>query len=117
MEIVKGVLVVLHLIGFAMVFGGAVAQVPAAKLGKARVLPVMLWGAIVLLVTGLCLVGSIYALGGEPNNIKIAVKLVVLLALVGHLFSLRKKESISAGALWAVIGMATVNAGIAVLWH
>lgn len=117
MEIVKGILVVLHIVGFGLVFGGAIAQLPAVKKGAARVLPVMLWGALLLLVTGLALVGMIYALGGQPNNIKIGVKLLVLIALIGHIFGVRKKESLSAGALYSIAGMALVNAGIAVLWN
>jgi len=117
MEIVKGILVVLHIVGFALVFGGALAQIPAAKKGTARVLPIMLWGALLLLVTGLALVGMTYALGGAPNNAKIGVKLIVLLALIGHIFGVRKKESLSAGGLYAMAGMALVNAGIAVLWQ
>ncbi|MFT4232018.1 MAG: hypothetical protein QM606_04470 [Leucobacter sp.] len=118
MEIVKGILVVLHLVGFAAVFGGAVVQfVAARKGGPARVLPLMVWGALLLLVTGLALVGMIYAMGGHPNNLKIGVKLIVLLALTGHIFGVRKKESVSAGGFGAIAGMALFNAAIAVLWH
>ena len=117
MEIVKGILVVLHIVGFGLVFGGAIAQLPAVKKGAARVQPVMLWGAFLLLITGLLLVGMIYALGGAPNNMKIGVKLIVLLAMIGHIFGVRKKENLSAGALYPLAGMAGVNAGIAVPWH
>lgn len=118
MEIVKGILVVLHLVGFAAVFGSAIVQFAVArKGGPARVLPIMLWGAILLLVTGLALVGMIYALGGQPNNMKIGIKLIVLLALTGHIFGVRKKESVSAGGFGVIAGMALANAAIAVLWH
>ncbi|MGJ0202935.1 hypothetical protein [Leucobacter sp. gxy201] len=117
MEILQGILVVLHIVGFALVFGGALGQLPNVKKGMARVQPFMLWGALLLLVTGLALVGMTYALGGQPNNMKIGVKLIVLLALIGHIFGVRKKESLSAGGLTAMAGMALVNASIAVLWH
>ncbi|MBL3687456.1 hypothetical protein D3248_10915 [Leucobacter zeae] len=119
MDIVRGVLVVLHIVGFGLVFGGAVGQLSAVKRGAARILPAMIWGALLLLVTGLALVGMAYAMGnGEfVNNAKIGVKLVVLLALIGHVFGVRKKESLSAGGLYALAGMALLNAGIAVLWH
>lgn len=116
MDIVKGILVVLHIVGFAMVFGGALAQLPAVKKGAARVLPIMLWGALLLLLTGLLLVGMTYALGGAPNNAKIGIKLIVLLALIGHIFGVRKKENLSAAALYVIGGLALTNAGIAVLW-
>ncbi|KAF5291815.1 hypothetical protein FQR65_LT20405 [Abscondita terminalis] len=103
MEIVRGILIVLHIVGFGLVFGGAVGQLSAVKRGAARVLPIMLWGALLLLVTGLALVGMIYALDENgPNNFKIAVKLVVLLALIGHIFAVRKKENLSAASLYAI---------------
>ena len=117
MEIVKGILIVLHIAGFAMVFGAALAQLPAVKKGTARVLPIMLWGALLLLVTGLALVGMIYALGGQPNNVKIGVKLIVLLGMIGHILGTRKKENLSAGALYSLAGMALLNVCLAVLWH
>lgn len=116
MEIVNGILVLLHLVGFAMVLGGAVSQLPRAKEGAARIQPTMLWGVILLFITGLALVGMQYALGTSPDNAKIAVKFFVLLVLTGHVFSIRKKESISTGALWAIAGMALLNAALGVLW-
>ena len=116
MDIVKGIFVVLHIVGFAMVFGGALSQLPAVKKGTARVLPIVLWGAILLLVTGLALVGLVYATGGSPDNMKIGVKLLVLLALIGHIFGVRKKTDLSAAGLYVMSGLALLNVGIAVLW-
>jgi len=111
------ILIVLHIAGFGLVFGAAIGQFSAVKQGLARITPAIMWGALLLLVTGLALVGMIYANGGEPNNMKIGVKLIVLLGLLGHIFGLRKKESISAGALGGVALLALVNASIAVLWR
>lgn len=95
MEILNGILVVLHIVGFGLVFGGAIAQLPAAKRGEGRVQPIIVWGVIVLLVTGLALVGLQYALGTPPDNMKITVKFLVLLALAGHVFGIRKKTSVA----------------------
>ncbi|MFV0435594.1 MAG: hypothetical protein ACK5LO_16675 [Leucobacter sp.] len=116
MEIFNGILVVLLIVGFGLVFGGALAQLPAAKRGEGRVQPIVLWGVILLLVTGLALVGMMYALGGSPDNVKIAVKLVVLLALAGHVFGIRKKTGVAPAGFYVIAGLALLNALIAVLW-
>lgn len=117
MEIFQGILVVLHIIGFGVVFGGTLAQLPAVKFGRARITPGILHGTTLLLVTGLLLVASIYMLGGEPNNAKIGVKLAVLIAINVIILMNRKKESVPVGALGAIAGLSVVNVAIAVLWH
>lgn len=117
MEIVKGILVVLHIIGFGTVFGSTLAQLPAVKHAKARVTPGILHGATLILVTGLLLVGSTYMLGGEPNNAKIGAKLLVLIVIYVMILMNRKKESVSGGVLGAIAGLTVVNVAFAVLWH
>lgn len=116
MEILKQVLVVLHILSFGAVMGSAIGQLPAVKQGTAKVTAGMLHGALGLLVTGLALVAMIYALGGEPNNAKIGVKTLVLLTLIVTVIVNRKKESASAGALGAIAGLASLNVALAVLW-
>ncbi len=111
------IFIILHIVGFALVFGGAVGQFSDVKQAAARVTPAILWGALLLLVTGLAMVGLIYAVGGQPNNMKIGVKLVILLGLLGHVLAVRKKENLSMGALSGIAVLALANASIAVLWH
>ena len=117
MDIVKGILVVLHLVGFGAVFGSTLAQFGAVKLGKARITPGILHGASLLFATGLLLVASIYALGDEPNNAKIGVKTLVLIGLIVVILINRKKESVPAGVLGAIAGMSLLNVALAVLWR
>lgn len=117
MLIVKGILVVLHLIGFGAVFGSALAQLSRVKEGVARITPGMLHGATLLLVTGLLLVGSLYMLGTSPNNIKIGVKLVVLAATFVLILVNHRKENVSGGVLGAIAGLSALNVGLAVLWN
>lgn len=117
MDILKGLLIVLHLVGFAMVFGGALAQLPAAKRGEGRVPGLVVWGVVLLLVTGLALVGVAYGLGTPPDNLKITIKSVVLVALAGHVFGIRKKTSVAPAGFIVIAGMALANALLAVLWH
>ncbi|UOQ58025.1 hypothetical protein MUN78_04060 [Leucobacter allii] len=117
MEIVKGILVVLHIVGFGAVFGSTLAQLSAVKEARARITPGILHGANLLFVTGLLLVGSIYMLGGQPNNAKIGVKLLVLIAIIVLILVNRKKQPVSGGVLGAIAGLSAVNVALAVLWH
>ncbi|WP_336651472.1 MULTISPECIES: hypothetical protein [unclassified Leucobacter] len=117
MEIVKGILVVLHLVGFGAVFGGALAQLPAVKAGRARITPGILHGSSLLFATGLLLVASIYMLGNEPNNMKIGVKTLVLIAIIVVILVNRKRDSVPGSVIGAVAGLSLLNVALAVLWH
>lgn len=117
MEIVKGILVVLHLIGFGAVFGSTLAQLSAVKAARARITPGILHGANLLMLTGLLLVASKYMLDEPVNNIKIGVKLIVLIAIYVVVLVNRKKEGVSGGVLGAIAGLSAVNVALAVLWH
>ncbi|MFC5337777.1 hypothetical protein [Leucobacter denitrificans] len=116
MEILKGILLVLHIIGFGAVFGSTLAQLMNVKKGTAKVANGIMHGALLLLVTGLALVGMVYATGGSPDNAKIGVKLLVLIALFVVVLMNRKKEQASGGVLGAIAGLAALNVAIAVLW-
>ncbi|MGO3146244.1 MAG: hypothetical protein ACTIJ6_01050 [Leucobacter sp.] len=116
MEIVKGILLILHIVGFGAVFGAALAQLMNLKKGTAKVTNGLLHGALLLLVTGLALVGMVYATGGQPDNAKIGVKLLVLIGLFVVILMNRKKEQASGGVLGLILGLAVVNVSVAVLW-
>jgi len=116
MEILYNAIVVLHFLGLAALIGGFLVQIKATE----RVVNNAMWhGALTMLVTGLLLVGLAYPLndGADIDNAKIAVKLVVVLVIVGLVWANRKKESISTG-LWATIGgLSILNVIIAVFWQ
>lgn len=116
MELVRDILVVLHIVGFGVVLGGTLAQLPNVKKGTAKISKGILHGSLLLLVTGLALVGMMYALGGSPNNAKIGVKTVVLLAIIVLVLVNRKKETVSGGVLGAIAGLSAVNVALAVIW-
>ena len=112
MEIVANVLVLLHLVGFAALFGGAFVQLK----GPTRVInPAMFHGALTQVVTGLLLVGML-EMGDGPVNAKLAVKSVVLVAILVLVLINRKKEGVAPGPFFAVLGLTLLNAGIAVFW-
>jgi len=116
MEILKGILVVLHILSFAVVFGTTLGQLSNLKTGTAKVTNGILHGSLGLLVTGLALVGMIYGLGGEPNNAKIGAKTLVLVVLIALILMNRKKDTVSGGVLGAIAGLSALNVVLAVLW-
>ena len=74
MQIAQQILVLLHLIGFAALFGGVLVQLRSKE---PEVNAAMLHGSLTLLITGLALVW-LEEIGPDPvNYVKIAIKLVV----------------------------------------
>ncbi|MET0693999.1 MAG: hypothetical protein ABWY56_08705 [Propionibacteriaceae bacterium] len=114
MEIVGQVLVLLHLIGFAALFGGLLVQ---GRAPHPEVNATMLYGAWIELVTGAGLVALVVIEEQVPHYAQLAVKLALTLFIVLLVAVNRKFESIPRG-LWALIGLMTlINAGLAVLWQ
>lgn len=120
MNVVYGILVVLHFIGLASLLGGFIVQMRSADKG---VNAAMLHGALTQLVTGVLMVGLVESKlvsDEDPASLsmsKIAVKLgvvivITILAIVG-----RRRQPPQV-ALWATIGALTLaNVVIAVFWH
>lgn len=105
----------LHFVGTAALLGGWLATF--------RNPTVLQWqhiGAWIQLVTGVALVGLLEMGDGEVNHIKIAVKLVVLIAvLVAAIIGRRKvakDQPVSTGLAHAVGGLTLVNVALAVFW-
>src|SRR5690625_1690854 len=112
MSIVQGFLVVLHLIGWAMTLGGAVANMKTPQVSKG-----MVHGVLTALVTGIALVGLLEATGGSVSHAKIGIKLVVALAATIMVFlGQRDEKKVTTGFLGALSGLVVVNVAIAVLW-
>ena len=114
MDIVTGILVVIHLIGWALVLGGL-----ATRMRKPEI-PAGVWhGALTAVVTGLLLVGIAEMGDGDVNHVKIAVKLVISLVVLvaAEIGAARSKRGQDAGTLLDVAGGAAVaNVFVAVLW-
>lgn len=118
MEILKNVILALHIIGVAALLGGALYQMKSIRSGQARVLPAMMHGAWTMLVTGVALVGMAYALGnGEyVDNLKITIKLAVLVAIVVIGLVYRKKETVPTWVVPTIGGLTVVNVLLATIW-
>ncbi|MFT3661165.1 MAG: Fe-S protein [Gordonia sp. (in: high G+C Gram-positive bacteria)] len=116
MELLRSVIVVVHLIGFAMILGPLLL---AAGRKRYEFTAVGHYGLVVALVSGVFLFGS---WGGyEPNVPKVAVKaalLVVLGGLLGAGSAKAKKtgEPVPAGLFWGAVALAVAICSIAVIW-
>ena len=80
-----------------------------------KVLPGQFHASLLMLVTGLLLVG-IAEVTGSPNHIKIAVKILIALASLLPHSSVQRKykaETNSTGLAHAVGGLAVVNVAVA----
>ncbi|HLS26813.1 MAG TPA: hypothetical protein VK063_13175 [Beutenbergiaceae bacterium] len=115
MDVLYSIFVVLHLLGWAIVLGGALANMRQPKLA-----PGVLHGALTALITGILLVGLAEATSGGPeeiNHMKIGIKLLVALVVTGlAIYGRRNTDVVSRGYLGGIAGLVVVNVALAVIW-
>ncbi|MGL3149614.1 Fe-S protein [Microbacterium sp. A82] len=116
METLRHVVVFIHLIGFATLFGSWAVQAFGGKREFTRLMSI---GMAIAAVAGLALAAP-WGIEGDMNYAKIGTKLVVLL-IIGALLGIgtskqRKTGSVAPAVFWLVGILTLVNAGIAVLW-
>lgn len=116
MEILKNVILALHIIGVASLLGGVLVQIPAMRQGTAKIIPAIRDGAWTMLITGVILVGLQYPLGHEVNNVKITVKLAVLVVILVVTLVNRKRETLSRWVLPLIGALTVVNILLATVW-
>jgi hypothetical protein len=104
----------LHLIGFALLFGGAVAQYLS---GTLRVNQTMLWGAATQVLTGIALSAPLRGDDPEPPVAKLVVKLILGLAVFAMVFFSRKRSQVNRGHFLATAGLALVTAAVGTFWR
>lgn len=112
MEILRLILLYGHLIGFALMLGGAVTQYFA---GPLRINQAMLWGVAVQLVTGIALSAPLRD-GDEPHPAKLVTKLVLGILLAIMIWVPRKRPQVNQGHFLAIVGLTLVTAAVAVFW-
>jgi hypothetical protein len=114
MEFTSRMVLLVHLIGFASLFGGLLVQLRSAA---PEVNAAMLHGAWLALLSGGGLVALIVVNHGDLDYAQLSVKLGLTLLVVLLVSVNRKFQSIPRG-LWALIGsFSLANAAIAVLWQ
>lgn len=114
MEALRLILLYVHLIGFAALLGGAIAQYLS---GQLRINPAMLWGSVIQVVSGVALSAPLR--GGdddEPAPAKLAVKAAVAVVIFVMVFFSRHREEVNRGHFLAIIGLTLANAAVAVFW-
>ncbi len=116
MDVLIHAFVGLHIIGIAALLGGFLSQMKQMSAGTARMTPGMLHGALTMLVTGVALVGLNQADGGSVNNVKIGIKMALLIVILALVYVKRDEEKVESPVFGAVGALTTVNIFIAVLW-
>jgi len=119
MGTLREIVVFLHIIGFATLFGAWAAQ---AFGGKKQYTQLMNVGLAIAGIAGLLLAWPMGLFEpGAGFYIKITVKLVVLIvigALIGIGMARQKRgEAVPAGMFWSVGVLALLNAGLGLFWH
>ncbi|MGW2016163.1 hypothetical protein [Streptomyces sp. NPDC001927] len=116
MDVLINVFVALHIIGIAALLGGFLTQMKAMGAGTARFSPAMLHGALTMLVTGIALVGLNQADDQTVNNVKVGIKMAVLVVILALVYVKRDEETVDKGLFAAVGGLTVANIFIATLW-
>lgn len=94
MEILREILVALHLIGMAIIVGGYFTLIRSPK-----VAPGMLHGAYLQLITGLLLLTIAEMGDGEVNHMKMGIKLLIaILVTVFAFIGNKKQKAFAAGS-------------------
>lgn len=121
-EFLKNATLVLHFIGMASLLGGFLVQIKSLKTRTARIIPAMIHGAWTALVTGLLLVGlrewmsAINPDANELDNLKVAVKSIVVAVIVVIVMINRKKETVKGSTIGLIGGLTVLNIVVAVFW-
>jgi len=116
MELVRNILLLLHLAGMAGILISLLRSRTTIATG-------LVHSALTATVAGIALVGIRYPLHDSdpmkwplPDNAKIGMKLLFVLIILALAFANRKKETISSN-VWSFIGALTIgNIIIAVVW-
>ena len=113
MDTLRLILLILHILGFAALIGGLLAQ---AGNEEKKVTGVMRDGVGTAFLAGLALVGVLEADDGDVDHAKIGVKFAIGLVLLVLVMANMRKASIPKG-LWAgLLVLAVAEVCIAVLW-
>ncbi|MFI9204794.1 hypothetical protein [Streptomyces sp. NPDC053048] len=116
MDVLIHAVVGLHIIGIASLLGGFLTQMKAMGRGEARMVPAMLHGALTMLVTGVALVGLHQAKDHTLNNVKLGLKLALLVVILGLVYVKRDDEKVPTPVFGAVGALTIANVFVAVMW-
>jgi hypothetical protein len=117
MELLRHVVVLAHIVGFAVTFGAWVAEAAARRFRTSRVMD---YGLLVSLLTGIALAAP-WPAGIVLNYPKIGVKLALLVVIggllgMGNARQRRTGDPVPRPVFVSVGVLSLAAAGIAVLW-
>ena len=113
METLRLVLLFLHILGFAALIGGLLAQVRDAE---KSVNAAMRDGAGTAFLAGLLLVGVLEAGDGDVNHAKLGVKFAIGLVVLVLVMANMRKSRIPQGLYFGLLGLSVLNVALAVFW-
>ena len=113
METLRLVLLVLHLLGFAALFGGLIVQV---RTPEKVVNGAMRDGIGTAFLAGLLLVGVLEAGDDTVDHTKIAVKFAIGLVILILVMANMRKPRIPDGLFYALLLLTVANVCVAVFW-
>ena len=113
METLRLVLLALHLLGFAALFGGLIVQV---RTPEKVVNAAMRDGAGTAFLAGLLLVGVLEAGDTAVDHVKIGVKFAIGLVVLILVMANMRKPRIPDGLFYALILLTVANVAVAVFW-
>jgi hypothetical protein len=117
MEILRHFVVLIHLVGFAILFGAWVVEVANRR---HRVTRIMNIGLGIAGLAGLILAAP-WGIDYDLNYMKLGTKLVILI-IIGALLGIgagreRKTGSVPPAIFWSIGILTLLNAGIALMWR
>lgn len=117
MNLVLDITLAIHLLAFAVILGGVLAETKNFKTG-AKVNPGILHGSWLALLTGLIMTGLVYAIGEENiNNLVLSIKGLLLTAIFFIGYTYQKKESAPKWVVPTIGALAVAAMGFAVIGH
>jgi hypothetical protein len=112
MEILRQVLLVVHILGYAALFGGVLVQLK----GPYAVNGLMRDGVGTAFVSGLLLVGVLEGGDADVDHMKIGVKFAIGLVLLVLVMANLRKPTLPKGLYLGIGALTVINIAIAVLW-
>jgi len=113
METAIGIVLALHLLGFASIFAGLISEMSKLKSGTAKVNAAVLHGSWLALVAGLALTGMLYANNEHVNNMSISIKGLVIAAIFVIAYRFQKKDSVPKWVVPTLMTLTLVNVFVA----
>jgi hypothetical protein len=120
--LLRDLVLVLHFVGLASLLGGFLVQIKTLKSGTSKIIPAMIHGAWTMLITGLLLVGirewmsALDPSSAELDNIKVAVKSIVVTLILVFVMINRKKDTLKSSTMALIAGLTVLNVVLAVFW-